>query len=414
MDIVLVSNGPAELNSLVRPVAYRASLALSAADIWVFPSPGAGVSGRELRVVSAYQGVRRAFSPSESWRLYFAGVRPKGFTVSGRGVVVNLGGSAGFAQMIARRLRYPLIHYVARECPVEPRGSALYLAEDERLQAALIAAGAAPDAVKVVGNLAVDAAVQDGLSAEGRSASAGGATTVGLFPGESARQARAAAPFFLRVAELLARVQPDIGFVLRISPFIGTFALDDLLKPPARRARVEATHATVDRSVVPFQAVTAEGLKVSIDAGPDHSGLAQCDVVLTVPGPICHELAYAGIPYVVAAPSNVPGYLGVSRTSSRISLPFSSSALQRFRSSLPHSSKGDARLVSGPNSRAGKMVAHEAVGAIRPEDVVIPVVEVMEDASRAERIARELREAVGPSGAVDAVIHSMRSVVRAQ
>jgi len=60
------------------------------------------------------------------------------------------------------------------------------------------------------------------------------------------------------------------------------------------------------------------------------------------------------------------------------------------------------------------MVAHEAVGAIRPEDVVIPVVEVMEDASRAERIARELREAVGPSGAVDAVIHSMRSVVRAQ
>ena len=69
VDIVLVSNGPAELNSLVRPVAYRASLALSAADIWVFPSPGAGVSGRELRVVSAYQGVRRAFSPSESWRL---------------------------------------------------------------------------------------------------------------------------------------------------------------------------------------------------------------------------------------------------------------------------------------------------------------------------------------------------------
>ncbi|OPZ65070.1 MAG: hypothetical protein BWY85_00810 [Firmicutes bacterium ADurb.Bin506] len=68
-------------------------------------------------------------------------------------------------------------------------------------------------------------------------------------------------------------------------------------------------------------------------------------------------------------------------------------------------------LVSGPNMRAGRDVAREVVGSVRPEDVVIPVVEMIGDPAAADRVARGLKETVGLPGAADAVIQGIRSSV---
>jgi len=57
--------------------------------------------------------------------------------------------------------------------------------------------------------------------------------------------------------------------------------------------------------------------------------------------------------------------------------------------------------------KAGRIVAREVVGAVRPEDVVIPVVEMMGDHAACDRIVRELREVVGLPGAAGAVIQSI-------
>ncbi len=398
-----MTSGPAEMNSLVRPVAYRAALAFSAADIWVFASPGSRASARDTRIASAYSGVRRAFTPSESWYLSFMGIRPRGFTVSGRGVVVNLGASSRAAAALATRLRYPLIHYVAREYPVKPRGAALYLVEDERVQAALVAAGAAPASVKVAGDLSLDvvaiAARGSGTLASGRRG--GQERLVGLFPGENLREARHMGPFMLRAAELLARVERGTSFMMRVSPFVGTASLDSIVKLTPTSARSEGTSAAIDRTSVPFALITADGVRVPVDPGPDHSSLHDCDVVLTVPGPICHELAYVGVPYIVVAPRGLtPGRAGRRTGQARESRE---SGLLALRSHP----KGSVVPVSGPNMKAGRIVAREVVGAVRPEDVVIPVVEMMGDHAACDRIVRELREVVGLPGAAGAVIQSI-------
>jgi hypothetical protein len=409
LDIVLVTGGPAEMNSLVRPVAYRAALAFSAADIWVFSSPGSQALAREVRIASTYRGVRRAFGPREAWNTAYVGLRPRGFTVSGRGVVVNLGGDSGFAAALARRLRYPLIHYVSREYPVVPRGSALYLVEDERVQAALIAGGAAPASVRVVGDLCLDvAATMERSSGLREPASAvanrsdGSVKVIGLFPGDGLREARQMGPFMLKAAGLLARVERGTSFILRLSPFIGTASLDSVFKPTSRSARSDAAAASIDRSAVPFTLITEEGVRVPIDVGPDHSALYSCDAVLTVPGPLCHELAYAGVPYIVVAPRGL-----VSRRGGRWARMLSQVRAVATRSQPA----GGSVLVSGPNMRAGRDVAREVVGSVRPEDVVIPVVEMIGDPAAADRVARGLKETVGLPGAADAVIQGIRSSV---
>lgn len=409
MDIVLATGGPAEMNSLVRPVAYRAALAYSAADIWVFASPASPAYRalhREVRMASGYSGVRRAFTPGEAWRLAYFAVRPRGFTVSGRGVVVNLGGGPGFAAALARRLRYPLIHYVAREYPVTPKGAALYLAEDERVQAALIADGAAPSSVRVAGNLCLDAAAPASAAQDQRR---GSGRVVGLFPGEGLREAGQMIPFMLKSAELLARVERGASFMLRVSPFIGAASLDSIVKTASKPGRSEGASASMDRSSVPYVLVTEGGARVPIDTGPDHSALYGCDAVLTVPGPICHELAYSSTPYIVVAPR------GLAPTRARRWSRHGRRERQQHGGrqagapeQRPQPSAGQAP-VSGPNMRAGRAIAYEAVGAVRPEDVVIPVVEIIGDRAAADRVARGLKEAVGLPGAVEAVIQGIRS-----
>lgn len=412
LDIVLVTNGPGEIHSLARPVACRAASAFSAADIWVFMSPSSDASAKEVRVASTYPGVRRAFSPKEFLSYMTIGVRPKGFSRSGRGVVVDLGGTPYYASKLARRLGYPLIAYVTRESTARPRGALCYLAEDERVQASIISRGVEASKVKVVGSLSLDGIKLPGNVDRGRSRYSTDDSTrlISLFPGLGIRQARVMAPFLLRVAELLARVERRVSFVLCLSPFIGTTTLDDILSHPTQASRIDGTCATISRSVGPLEAVTAEGLRVPIETVHRYELMLESDMALVAPGPVCYELSYLGIPHIVAAPLNVPGAVDLPGLSGfMLSLPFVGGALQRRTA---EQMRVAGRFLSGPNAKAGRMATPEVVGTIRPEDVVIPSVELLSDPARADRVSRDLREIVGVMGAADAVIHCIASQLR--
>jgi len=70
--------------------------------------------------------------------------------------------------------------------------------------------------------------------------------------------------------------------------------------------------------------------------------------------------------------------------------------------------------VSSVNQRAGRIIAPEIVGRVRPEDVVIPCVELLGEAARRDKMSKELREAAGLAGAADRVVQAIQRVALSQ
>lgn len=409
--MVLVAGTPGDVHGLVRPVAERISAVMSAADIWVFISPSSHASGREVRVASSYPGVRRAVGPFEFLRYLLVGIAPRGFARSGKGVIVHLGGDLIYSVDLGRRLRYPVFAYASRAMP-GAKSVSLFLVEDERVQASLIARGAAAERVRPVGNLMVDGVgVRMGREdARSRLGIGEHERVIALFPGARPREVSVMAPLLFRAAELLSRVEPNVSFMLCLSPFVGTASLEQLFSSTRYASRIDGSAARVEKSAGPLEAVTREGIRIRIETVFRYETMAVSDIAVCTPGPVCTELAYLGVPHIVAAPLNVPSAVPIAGVSGLLcSLPFIGETFQRR---AVERLKVTSRFVSITNQRAGRMIVPEIVGHVRPEDVVIPCVELLGDAARRDRMSRELREAAGLAGAADRVVQAVQAVQR--
>ncbi len=413
MDVVLVASTPGDVHGLVRPVARRVAAAMSAADIWVFISPSFRAGGREAKVASSYPGVRRAIEPLELLRYLLLGIAPRGFARSGEGVVLHLGGDLIYSVDLGRRLRYPVVAYAGRAMP-GARSVSEFLVEDERVQASLIARGATAERVKPVGNLMIDGVgVRTGQD-DARSLLGIGPheRVIPLFPGVRPREVSVMAPLFFRAAELLSRVEPDISFMLYISPFVGTASLEQLFSFTRHASTIDGSAARVEKSAGPLEAVTREGVRIRIETMFRYEAMAVSDIAVCTPGPVCAELAFLGVPHIVVAPLNVPSAVPIDGVSGFLcSLPFIGEAFQKR---AVERLKTALRFVSIPNQRAGKMIVPEIVGHVRPEDIVIPCVELLADAARRDRMSRELREVAGPAGAGDRVVQAIQRIASGQ
>ncbi|MBP7784735.1 MAG: hypothetical protein KA064_01895 [Firmicutes bacterium] len=413
MDVILVAGTPGDVHGLVRPVAERVAALMSVADIWVFISPSSHASGREAKVASSYPGVRRAIGPLEFLKYLAVGAAPRGFARSGKGVVIHLGGDLIYSVDLGRRLRYPVFAYSSKAMP-GAKSVSLFLVEDERVQASLIARGVAAERIKLVGSLMIDGvgARRGREEARSRLGMEQHERVIMLFPGLRGREVSVTAPFLFRAAELLARVEQNVGFILCLSPFIGTASLEQLFSHTAHAARIDGAAARVEKSAGPLEAITAEGMRIRIETLLMYEAMAASDIAVCTPGPVCAELAYLGVPHVVTAPLNVPGAVAVPGVSPLLcSLPFIGETFQRR---AVDRLKTSSRFVSIANQRAGRMIVPEIVGRLRPEDVVIPCVELLGEAARRDKMSKELREAAGLTGAADRVVQAIQRVVLSQ
>ena len=411
--MILVAGTPGDVHGLVRPVAERVAAVMSVADVWVFISPSSHASGREAKVASSYPGVRRAVGPWEFLKYLATGAAPRGFARSGKGVILHLGGDLIYSADLGRRLRYPVFAYSSRAMP-GAKSVSLFLVEDERVQASLIARGVSAERIKLVGSLTIDGvgARVGREEARSRLGMEQHERAITLFPGLRRREVSVTAPFLFRAAELLARVEHNVSFILCLSPFVGTASLEQLFSHTKLAARIDGAQARVEKSAGPLEAITTEGVRIRIETVLMYEAMAASDIAVCTPGPVCAELAYLGVPHVVTAPLNVPGTVAVPGVSPLLcSLPFIGETFQRR---AVDRLKSSSRFVSIANQRAGRMIAPEIVWRLRPEDVVIPCVELLGESARRDKMSRELREAVGPAGAADRVVQAIRRVVLSQ
>lgn len=396
--IVMVSNGPGELSTWVRPLARRlhrrqplrplAAAAPVSLRLVLVPCPNA--TGQEHRVASDWGLFERVLPASRFWLLL---LRPARYGPWPRqGVVVFLGGDQFWTVLLSARLGYRHLTYaewVARWPGWNDRVALMGPA----------AAGRLPERWRsravVVGDLMADlseAARDDTPLPAG--------PWIALLPGSKRAKLQVGVPFLLETADRLAALRPGCRFLLPVAPTTSVTELQGHAGPANPVARHYSAGVPERRG---DELVTAAGTRIRLlEEQPAHGALSQCSLALTTVGANTAELGALGVPMIVLVPTQHlhvmqawDGWLGLL---ARLPLlrRLLGVALTAWR--LRH--RG---FLAWPNIAAGRLVVPERVGAIEPAAIAAEASDWLDHPERLAAIAEDLRSLRGRPGAVEAL-----------
>jgi hypothetical protein len=411
---VLVSNGPGELSTWVRPLAERLHQVLPlrpqqaeascALHLVLVPCPNA--TGQEHAVARSWGLFERVVPAKTFWSLL---LRPRRQGVWPRqGVVVFLGGDQFWTVLLSARLRYRHLTYaewVARW----PRWND---------QLALMGSAAATrlpsrwrNRARVVGDLMAD------LPEAARQADPlpPGGPWVALLPGSKRAKLLVGVPFLLAAADRLLQLQPTCRFLLPVAP---TTTIHELRayggssNPLARHYLPGEPHLEEGPSGERLLR-TARGTPIHLESRhPAHGHLSQCALALTTVGANTAELGALGVPMIVLVPTQHlhlmqawDGGLGVLAR-----LPGMGRLLGVALTAWRMRHRG---FLAWPNISAGRLVVPERVGAITPEQIAAEAADWLDHPEILAGMRQELRGLRGQPGALASLAEMVRELLPA-
>lgn len=405
--ITLISNGPGELATWVRPVVRVLRGELPGVKLRIALAPCPYASGHEAETIAVWGGDIEVWTPDETLRRLFRGPRPE----AEPGAVLFMGGDQAFGVMLARRLRQPLFVYTettGRWAPFVTR----FLTSDSDVSARLQKRRIPAEKVAMVGNLMVDAVKRDldpmqtrralGLNPE--------AMVIGLLPGSKPFKVKFITPLLLRVADLMHQADPGLQFVLHQSPWT---PLSEIAEAASSQHFASVTGGCTaslvtndDRAVL----VTPGGAQIRV-LPPEHhlAGMAIADLALTVPGTNTAELAILGVPMLVLLPLNKPEEIPLDGLPGHVGrLPLVGKWLKR---KLVEAVARRTAFTALPNARARQMLTPELKGVYPPEEIARTALDLLGDPNRRREIKLAISHVMGPAGAARAVVAQLAAVL---
>ncbi|XDE61753.1 hypothetical protein AB3M80_25135 [Arthrospira platensis BEA 1257B] len=112
-DILILSNGPGELTTWVRPVLEAIRSQNSHLDLRtsLILSPCPNATGNEVEIGRSLLAIDRIQGPQHFWKFLLSGKTAQNWDWREKGLVLFLGGDQAFTPIIARRLAYQSIVY---------------------------------------------------------------------------------------------------------------------------------------------------------------------------------------------------------------------------------------------------------------------------------------------------------------
>lgn len=402
-EVVLTSNGPGELYTWVRPVVDAWRSAEPDARITVAVVPCQFASGAEVAVARRF-AVDHVTSAGAYAGAAALGRAPEGVRGGPGAVVLSLGGGAGYAAALARRIGAPAFRYAF--VPDLPRGIARLFVPDERtLRRARRwsvprTGGPGDGRVEAVGNLVADAVHG------GRPIATPGRPHVLLLAGSRDAFARPLIPFVLAVADRLAARFPAARFVW---PVAGSLRADTIRDGIAgvERATLGGVAGRREGDAV----ITPGGARVEmVDEAERHDHMRSADAALTIPGTNTLELGIAGVPTVVVLPLNRPELIPLEGAGHWLSLvplvgvPLKRRAVRLFveRLRVP---------VSLPNRIAREPLMLEVTGRVDPAGVAAVLGDLLADPAELSRRRSRLAATMPRPGAARRLVARLRELV---
>ncbi|WOB45354.1 lipid-A-disaccharide synthase [Thermoleptolyngbya oregonensis NK1-22] len=421
LDLLILSNGPGELATWVRPVlqALRAKLGQdrSRVRISLVLSPCPNATGREVAIAQRYPELDRIQAAAHFFPFLLWGKTAENWDWGDRGVVLFLGGDQFYPVIIGKRLGYRTVLYGEWETRWHD-----WIDRFAVMNAELASRAPARYAHKfsVIGDLMAD--VDSGANMRGDSAASAllpdvpalpneNMPLVGLLPGSKPAKLAQGVPLGLAIAQQIHAARPDVQFVIPVAP---TLDLDTLARfaDPAQNAIAHYFGAVSARLLPaadpsgPFPAhcpslKTESGLQISLwTPFPAYDLLQRCQLCLTTVGANTAELGALAVPMIVFLPTQqldamrawdgIPGLLA--------NLPGVGGAIAKLINGW---FLRKSRLLAWPNIWAGEAIVPELVGNLKPEDISTLALDWLEHPETRDAVRDRLRRVRGKPGAAE-------------
>ncbi len=373
-QVVLVSNGPGELYTWVRPVLEELRANHPHLDVSISLIPCQFAGGNEPAIAATFAPDALS-TPAQYLRAAAVGAAPEPLVdlarrddraASGKGVVIGLGGNGAMAVALGKRLGYPAYRYSFE--PYWHAGLAGLLVPDDNVQRRALRGGAPARLTSVVGNLVADAVKASEPVAQP------GEPHVLLFGGSRDGFALHLIPLMIAVTDRLAAALPGARFVWPVSR---------LLKEQTIRDGVAGVHAATLGGVAGVleagAVITPSGARLElVDEESRYAHMRAADLAITIPGTNTLELGVAGVPALVLLPMNQPELIPLEGAGHWLGLvPLVGRYLKRYAVKL--FVEGLKVPVSLPNRISGEELMTELRGRVDPDLVADKALALLAD-----------------------------------
>ncbi|MBW4600848.1 MAG: lipid-A-disaccharide synthase [Calothrix sp. FI2-JRJ7] len=401
VDILILSNGPGEVTTWVRPVV-KALRRLLGDDreqvrISVVLSPCPNASGKEVDIARSYPEVDRVQGAEYFFPFLLRGKTAQNWDWRNKGVVVFLGGDQFFPVVIGKRLGYKTVVYA------EWDGRWHNLIDRFGVMKPEVMPKSSKYASKftVVGDLMAEAGA---INNDNQIHKNTDSLIIGILPGSKAAKLAQGVPLTLAIAEYVHERKPEIKFIIPVAPTLDLQTLASFADPEQNPVAeyfdfkgASLVTTSSERSILK----TANGLCVELyKQNPAYDLLAQCSICLTTVGANTAELGSLAVPMIVLLPTQQldamrswDGLLGILAN-----LPGVGSSFAKLINWWFLRKKG---LLAWPNIWAQQEIVPELVGKLQPQDVANMVLDYLDNPEKLEEVRNKLRNARGQAGAAE-------------
>ena len=404
IDLIILSNGPGEVTTWVRPVvrALRANLGIdrSRVRISAILSPCPNASGKEVQILASYPEIDRVQGAEHFTNFLVWGKTADNWDWRTKGIIIFLGGDQFFPVIIGRRLGYQTVVYAEWDARWHN------LIDRFAVMNAEVMAKVKPqylDRFTVVGDLMVES--QTDLNSE-PNLHTNDNMTIGLLPGSKSAKLAMGLPLMLAIAEYIQVANPRVKFAIPVAPTIDPATLASYADPTKNPviALVNGATATLEQNGNQPYLKTSTGLTVPLYTEfPAHDLLLECTLCLTTIGANTAELGALGVPMIVLIATQQidamrawDGALGIV-----VNLPLVGTPIAKVINSILYYKFRDRKL-SWPNIWAQQReIVPELLGRLEAKTVAEFTLDYLAHPEKLATMKAELRQVRGAAGAAD-------------
>jgi len=405
VDILILSNGPGELATWVRPAvqALRQQLgnAGTQARISVVLSPCPHATGKEAQIARSYPEVDRVQASEHFFPFLLSGKTAENWDWHETGVVLFLGGDQFFTVVIGKRLKYRTVIYAEWDARWY-RWIDKFAAMKPEVFTKIPQKYA--NKFTVVGDLIAEVAgsQEEPGNPYPQSESRTKIELIGLLPGSKAAKLALGVPLCLSIAQSIHRIRPQTRFVIPVAPTLDVQTLAGFADPKQNPCLhlFENASAELHLTERPFLQ-TANKLQVELwTETPAYDLLSECSLCLTTVGANTAELGSLAVPMIVLIPTQqldamkawdgLPGLLA--------NLPLVGSVFATAINWLIWQ-LGKGKLYAWPNIWAQEEIVPELIGKLEPDAVAQLAIDYLSHPDKLAQMGDRLRAVRGESGA---------------
>ncbi|MBO8218264.1 glycosyl transferase [Prochlorococcus marinus str. MU1416] len=399
--VVIVSNGPGELSTWVRPVVdelnqinkslcYEDKLDFSLRLVLV-PCPNA--TGKEFTVANSWNKFELITKSNSFWKLL---MKPCSFANwPKKGIVIFLGGDQFWSILLAKRLGYLNITYaewVARW----PQWTNKIAAMNKKVKDLI------PKRYKskchIIGDLMADIKLNSEISLKDKEK-----RYVALLPGSKKAKLSIGIPFFLEIADHIAKINQNINFIIPIAPTTNKseyLFFQSERNPIAKyySSKIKTIKSIKDSSF-DYVIETSQNTKIYlIKKHPCYEILKECDLAITTVGANTAELAAISLPMLVVLPTQhlnmMNAWDGIFGVIGKISF------INRFLTFIvKYFYFKKKKFFAWPNIKSKKIIVPERIGNISPKEIAREVLCLIKNKDQLKSIRENLLKERGNKGA---------------